>query len=263
MHDLLTQAGLTDLQASAYLFLLERGESTPPDLAKHLNMTRSNAYKVLDSLLELQLVNRHNRKKKFVYQAADPTALASLVAEKRNSVIALEQNIREAMQQLRKTYRKGSGATAVSIRQGQEVMIQAYEQQAESGEPIYFIKSRADIPFMGYETMDRLRRLPTERGVERHGITPDSSEAVLNPAVDKRTRLTRTWIKSDAYTAPVEWAVSGNELLIQVFADGGGVIKVQDTQVAEAFRQLWQLTDKALRQDPEYKKLPQHAKRTV
>lgn len=263
MYDLLIETGLTDLQAAVYVFLLEHGESSPPLLAKSLQMTRTNAYKVLDSLQELQLVTRHDRHKKFAYQAADPSALANLVAEKRNDVIALEHNVREAMQQLRKLHRKSSAAAKVSSRQGVEAMIEAYEQQAELGETIYFVKSCDDIPFMGYETMRRIRHLPGERGTERFGITPDSSGAVLNPAIDKRSRLTRTWLDSERYTAPVEWTVSGDELLIQVFAEAGRVIRIQDAAVADAFQQLWRLTDTALRHDPGYARLPKRAKREV
>jgi predicted transcriptional regulator len=262
MHDLLTGIGLTDLQAATYLYLLEHGETAPPSLAKALKMTRTNAYKVLESLEELQLVSRHRRDKKTAYLAADPTALAALLAAKRNNLIALEHHVREAMQELRHVYQR-SNPSVVTTGQGQTAMVQAYEQQAALGEPVYFIKSRADIPFLGYDTMDRLRHLPANQGVERYGLTPDSQEAVLNPTIDKRTHLHRTWLASDSYTAPVEWTVSGDELLLQVFSGSGRIIKIQDAEVAEAFRQLWRLTDTALRNDPGYKNLPQHARRTV
>ncbi len=263
MDTLLIEAGLTELQAAAYLFLLEHGESAPPKLSKQLKMTRSNAYKVLDSLQALGLANKREVKKKYVYRPADPTALAALVAEKRNSVIALEQNINTAMQQLRAAYRKSSSQHGVDSQKGKEAMMSAYENQIVHEQPIYFVKTQADIPFMGFEAMDRLRRLPATKNVRRFGITPDAFEGPASPAIDARANLRRTWIDSEAYSAPVEWGVSGNQLLIQVFVGEGRVISIDDAEVAESFRQLWHMMDSALRSAPDYKKLPRRASRRI
>ena len=93
MQDTLIQAGLTKHQAKIYLFLLEHGQAAPPEISKKLALTRSNAYKILDSLVELGLVSRTEIKKKFVYHAEDPIALANLLADERNRVISLEQSV--------------------------------------------------------------------------------------------------------------------------------------------------------------------------
>lgn len=262
MQELLINAGLTQAQAAAYLYLLEHGDSTPPSLSKNLTITRSNSYKVLDSLEELGLASKHEIRKKFVYRAADPSALAELVAHKRNSVIALEQNVNSAMQVLRSTYQKSSGGkTLVEVSEGKSAISEGYAKQAAIKQPIYFIKSRVDIPFMGFEAMDRARRLPVTYDTPRFGITPDGSEGAAVPEIDKRTNLTRTWVDSEAYTAPVEWTVSGDELLIHIFEGKGRVIRVVDYEVADSFRQLWQIMDSSLRSGPTYKKLPKRANR--
>lgn len=250
MEDLLTKAGLSETEAQVYLYLLDHGQSTPPNIATALGLTRSNAYKVLDSLQNIGLASSIEIHKKLAYQAADPTALTSLVVEERNRVIALEHTVKEAMQQLRSKYRKSTGASKVSTGLGQQTVINAYEQQAETKQPIYFIKSRADIPFMGFETMDRIRRLPAKYKTERFGITPDGAEAPINPEIDKRSNLTRAWIPSEYYTAPVEWTTSGNELLITVFEGEGRYIRIQDETVAGAFKQIWKLIDKTVQSDP-------------
>lgn len=264
MHDLLTEAGLTELQAAAYLFLLEHGDSTPPTLTKQLNITRTNSYKVLDSLQELGLAIKLEVRKKFVYRPADPAALASLVAHKRNNVIALEKHVNAAMQELRKTYKKSSGGkTSSTITHGKKAMVAAYEQQARTQQPIYFIKARADIPFLGFEAMDNIRTLPAKNGTTRFGITPDGHESSAKPEIDQNSNLTRTWLDNEAYTAPVEWAVSGNQILIQVFSDAGRTIIIEDKQVAESFQQLWKVIDVSLRANPAYSQLPKRAARQV
>ncbi len=264
MQELLINAGLTQAQAAAYLYLLEHGESTPPSLSKKLTITRSNAYKVLDSLEELALASKHEVRKKFVYRPAAPSALAELVAHKRNSVIALEQHVNAAMQELRATYQKSSGGkTLVEITEGKSAITESYEHQSAIKQPIYFVKSRVDIPFMGFEAMDQARCLTVKHGTPRFGITPDGTEGSAVPEIDKRTNLTRTWVNCETYTAPVEWAVSGDELLVHVFEGDGRVVRIVDYEIAESFRQLWQIMDSSLRANPSYKKLPRRAGRTV
>ncbi len=263
MEELLTNAGLNEAQAAVYMFLLENGEATPPVIARKLSLTRSNAYKVLDSLVDMGLVRKSEINKKYVYQAEDPIALSGLVAAERNRIIALEHSVRDAMHQLRSTYEKTQKDYDVRVFRGNPAVASLYVQQAKQEQPIYFIKSRADIPTMGYETMDRLRQLPAKTGTPRYGITPDTTEANLNPAIDRTTNLTRTWVHAEDYTANVEWAVSGDELLIIDFEREASAVRIKNPAIAKAFKELWHLLDRSLRETPEYKKLPRRAKRKV
>ncbi|MGH7237008.1 MAG: TrmB family transcriptional regulator [Candidatus Saccharimonadales bacterium] len=263
MEYLLASAGLSQPQAKIYLYLLENGEAAPASIAKNTNLTRSNAYKVLERLEDLGLVRQTKPKKKVAYEPADPSALASIVAEERNRVIALEQGVAQAMQQLRNQYRKSTGQTSLENKTGTAAMIAAYQNQAETKQSIYFIKSRADIPFLGFETMDAIRKRPAKYKTQRFGICPDAPESPTNPAIDKSANLTRTWLPPDDYTAPVEWTVSGGELLIQIFDGDGSVITINNQQVADSFRQIWHLIDKNIHSNPNYKPTPPHAKRAV
>lgn len=255
--------GLTDLQAQTYLWLLEHGSTTPPRLAKELKITRTNAYKVLDSLVLLGLSSKVEIRKKFTYFAEDPSTLTSLVAEERNKVIALEHNTKQVVSDLRHKFVATSGFTDIKIHKGKTEVKTAYEHQASLKQPMYFIKSRYDIPFMGFETMDYIRRLAKNLGFKRYGITQDSPEAPTNPQIDKNSSLRRTWVDSSDYTAPVEWSVAGDELNIIVFDKQPQAIQIKNAQVAEAFLQIWKLLDKNLKANPEYKNLPQKAKRAI
>lgn len=263
MEDLLQQAGLNEMQAKTYLYLLNHGESSPPQVAQALGLTRSNAYKVLEKLLEIPLVQRSEVQGKFVYRAEDPVALSAVVAAERNRLLELEKGVKEAMHSLRLAYEKSTAAKDIRTYYGNEAVAALYKAQAEQRRDIYFIKSRADVPVMSYAVMDKVRRLPATFGSQRYGITQDSTEAVSNSAIDHQSNLTRTWINADDYTSPVEWTASGDELLIISFENEASAIRINNPLVARAFRELWQLLDGALRRDPAYKKLPRHAKRKV
>lgn len=252
MEKSLISAGLSSAQAQLYLHLLESGRSSPPACAKAVGVTRTNAYKVLDTLEDMGLALKSEQRGKIIYTPANPSALTELVAEKRNQIIALEKNVKIAMSDLQRKYYKNTGMSDVSIVEGTDAIISLYEAQATQSATIYFIKSRADIPFFGFETLDRLRTLPAEHGALRFGITADVPEASRNPAIDARTNLTRTWMNRDCYESPVEWTVSGDELLIHVFEGDGRSIRIKDSTVAAAFTEVWKLLDTSLRKNPEY-----------
>jgi|SRR5579862_1140692 len=263
MEDLLIKVGLTDLQARVYLYLLENGSTTPPQLVDKLKITRSNTYKVLDALDGFGLVSKAEVEKKLTYFPEDPIALSNLAAEERNRLIALEEHTKDAVTDLRRKFRNSSGQAVIKTKKGVAAVKAAYEEQAKLGLPLYFIKSRADIPTMGFDSMDHIRRLAKHLGLRRYGITPDSVEGPINPSIDKATNLTRTWMPEEEYTAPVEWSLAGDELNIIIFDKEPAAIKITNQQVAESFLQVWKLLDKNLRANPDYKNLPRKAKRKL
>ncbi len=261
MENILIEAGLSKLQAQVYLYLLDNGSTYPTALMNKLKITRTNTYKVLESLERLGLARRQMQRNKASYYPEDPVALTSLVAEKRNSVIALEKGITKAMNGLETRYHKHRSSAQVEILTGRRSIEKSYTAQAELRQPIHFLKSRADIPFMGYETMVAIRKNQGKLSGSRYGITTDSAEAPKDHAIDRRTNLERTWIDENNYTAPVEWSVSGDMLVIQVFNEEGKSIVIRSDLVADAFRQLWRIADTALRSSEKYKNYPLKATR--
>ncbi|HEX5448225.1 MAG TPA: helix-turn-helix domain-containing protein [Candidatus Saccharimonadales bacterium] len=258
--EIFSQIGLNEHQTLVYKYLLEQGPTPPPTLAKKLKLTRSNAYKVLDSLVELGLVSRAEMDKKLIYKAEDPIALASIVAEERNRVIALEKSVREAMLELQRKYRSSASKTELQTYHGTAAIKALHEHQAKLQAPIYYIKTRADIPFMGFETMVRIRKLAMPYKTQRYGIIPDTPEATTDPRVEQPINLERTWIPAEEYTAPVEWSVSADEMIILIYDNPASGILIKNQVIADAFRQLWQVMSDNLKANPKNKKLPQKAK---
>jgi len=262
-HAVLDQLGLSGPQIAVYEYLLSNGPTPPPKIGSKLKLTRTNAYKVLGQLVELGLISRTEVNKKFIYRAEDPIALASLVANERVRLIALEKNIKEALIELRKDYQNTADESDVQTFQGAEAIKSLYLRQAKLQESIYFVKTRSDIPFLGFETMDQIRKLAIKFGGQRYGIVPDAPEASRVPAIDRLVNLNKTWINSEDYTAPVEWTVCGDELMIISFSKKMSAIRIKNPLVADAFKQLWRVMDRGLRANPEYKKLPKKASRRV
>ncbi|HTE57468.1 MAG TPA: helix-turn-helix domain-containing protein [Verrucomicrobiae bacterium] len=254
----LIATGLTAPQAEAYALLLQTGGVTPPQAAQNLKITRTNAYKLLDKLVELGLAIKDESTKKATYQPGNPMALGNLVADQRNLAAAREDAVKAVLKDLLATYHTHTEQPSIQVVTGRQAVADAYRRQINQLQSIYFIRSRADIPVMGFETLHDIRITPGRHGVKRYGITPDLSTGTASNKGDKRSNMDRTWVRQEDYNAPVEWSASGDTLLIIVFGVEPHAITITNPMVADAFRQLWQLLNTCLQAMPYYKDLPRH-----
>jgi predicted transcriptional regulator len=255
-QQLLITAGLQPQQAELYAILLEQGKLTPPAAAAATGLSRSNAYKALDRLVELSLATKADFKKKLTYSPSNPLALATMVGEARNKITAQEEAVKVVMNQLLTQYYQKTEQPGVETVTGKTAVTAAFRQQTNLKQPVYFVRTKADIPVMSFDLMDDIRLGPSRVGQQRYGITPDVSHGPTNPTADVRSNLTRTWVKHEDYSAPVEWSVSGSMLLIVLYASEPHAIVIMNPLIAEAFRQLWSIMDVSLRAMDSYKSLP-------
>ena len=255
INDLIT-AGLNTTQAETYTLLLKHGSVSPPLLAKELHLTRSNTYKVLDQLTELGLVRREVNLKKYIYYPDNPLALTNLVAEQRNVATAREEAVKRVMNDLLSTYHKHNEQPNITVVTGHDAVVEAYHAQIHLLKPIFFLRSQSDIATIGFDDMHEIRTKPSRHNIKRHGITPDMSTTPVNPEIDTRSNLERTWIKNEDYNAPVEWSVSGSTLLIVLFGTEPHAITITNPMIAGAFLQIWKLLNNTLKAMPYYKQLP-------
>ena len=60
----LKEVGLKQNESEIYLFLLQNGISTPPQISRGTHIARTNCYNILNSLKEKDVVEEENRGKK-------------------------------------------------------------------------------------------------------------------------------------------------------------------------------------------------------
>ncbi|MGH7241676.1 MAG: helix-turn-helix domain-containing protein [Candidatus Saccharimonadales bacterium] len=250
----LIATGLTAHQASAYALLIELGEVKPAVAAKQLNMTRTNAYKVFDKLVELQLATKNESNKTFVYRATNPIALSAFTSQFRAEATAREEAVNGIMRELLERYQIHSDKPTVTVFTGSSDVAKAYRQQIHLHEDIYFIHTHADIPMMGFETMHDIRTAPGAHGQQRYGIM-NIGKGPVNHASHQRGQLTTTLMTKNDYDEPVEWSVTESSLLIVLYATEPHAILIMDKVVAQAFKQLWSLLNVFLQREPQHQRL--------
>jgi len=252
--DKLITVGLTPPQAEVYALLMQKGQLTPPEVADELKLTRTNAYKILDRLVELELASKTDEHKKFVYRPTNPSFLAALAQDFRNQATAREEAASSVIQELLDTYYQHADKPGVETFTGKKDVYESYRRQINLKEDIYFIRTNADIPSMGFDTMHEIRVSPGRYDKHRYGILPHSGKTI-NPDTYKRGNLTATHMDRASYTAPVEWSVTDSSLLIVSYAGEPQSILITDKTIALAFKQLWILLNGYLQTEPFHKKL--------
>lgn len=231
--------GLSVQQADVYARLIKNGEEKPAELAKHLGLSRTNAYKILDSLVDLEIVEKSQEASTLAYRPANPLALATLSSKFRAEAVAREEAVNGLMHDLLATYSKHTNKPGVTTYFGREKVIEAYRKQINLKEDVHFIHTGADVPMMGFEVMHELRMAPSSHGNKRRSIMRAPKSGKVNYASHERSNMTPTWIESAYYTEPVEWSVTASSLLIVSYKTEPQAILVIDKIIASAFLQLF------------------------
>jgi sugar-specific transcriptional regulator TrmB len=252
----LVSLGLTQNQARAYRALVLKKSLRPSQLAKLITESRSNCYALLDRLVELGLATKVDENKKFTYYPASPTALKTLLDRQLHDVEAQLQTLERKLPQMLSEFHAGGAQPKVRHFRGKKELHSMYVRQMEQpGRELYFVRSKADIPYFGRPTMEEIRYMAADHKKRRFGITPALVFAPFKVRNDAAGRLKRAWIKTEDYTAPVEWVVSGDEVQAILLKDEGYGVSITHPEIAESFRQILQLTYRTVREHPEYEKL--------
>lgn len=237
----LMDIGLTAAQAKAYIVLVQHGSITPPDLAKKTRETRTNAYKVLDKLCELGLASKSESGKKIVYRVGHPVALERLAKKQRDQALEQEKRVRLALPTLLNYFYTYSEQPGVRLFQGADGIKEIFNDMLRTRQPIYLIRSPADVKFYDENFFANFRSRRAKLGIETHALTVDVASAVHDADADTSNRFYRTWLPADAYTGSVEWDVYGDKLAIISYGEEAIGMIVESPQIADSFRQLFQL----------------------
>lgn len=247
-------AGLTPAQAEAYALLMERGEMKPRAIATALGLTRTNAYKVMDQLAADGLVTKHESGKTIAYSPANPVALTNLSAQFRAEATAREEAANTLMQSLLHKYYEHADELHVSVAGTPQEVVELYRKQIALEEELYFIRTNADIPSLGFDTMHEIRTAPARHGVSRHGILSVLENGTTNPKRHKRSNLDVTWLEAGNYTSPVEWSATKSSLLLVTYGKTPQAALIIDPFIGQAFIQIWGLLKHFLHQQPTHQK---------
>lgn len=240
-EELLTNIGLNSTQAKAYLALVRHGSLTPPGLSKLTGETRTNAYTVLDKLVELGLAKKDDSKKKLVYRVGNPVALESLVKKQRDDALAREKLVKDSMPALLNYFYTYSEQPGVRFYQGLEGIKEIYNDTLRTGKDVFLVRSLHDQDVMTTDYFDKYREKRAKLGVHAIMLSPSHPMNAIRKKDDDRLKIERIELPKDAYTAPVEIDIYGDKVALISFGEEAMGTIIESPQIAEAMRQLFAL----------------------
>lgn len=94
LHNQLKQLGLHNSESVAYLYLLEQGQSSPPQIAKGTHIALTNSYHILQNLKEKGLISEQTMGKRKAYVANDPEAIVHMLDLKKKAAEQVVPDLR-------------------------------------------------------------------------------------------------------------------------------------------------------------------------
>ncbi len=256
---ILVEAGLTDAQAVAYLKLLTHSPISPPSLAKVINESRTNTYKVLEQLDEMGLVSRDESSNKIKYTAKSPSSLESLLDNQEEEIRLKKKKLKNNIAELEKVYFEHTTQPGVTFEQGTDGIIKTFKDYTNTGKDLYMVRSWKDRDYLGKGVLSIWRKKPSTKGLTTHFLGPDT-ESASQGKLDELYLIDKTWMTEDDYTSPVEWCAYGDKLAIISYGEEASTTIIQSPQIAEAFKQLHILLTEKQRKSKNYDKFPLKAK---
>jgi sugar-specific transcriptional regulator TrmB len=247
---LLKDIGLTEPQALAYQALIRLNGASAPKIATEVGESRSNAYKVLDRLCELGLASKGQNGKKVHYLPASPVALEQLVQKQAAELDLRKRKLQAAMPDMVNAFLASSERPSIRYFQGKEGLRQIFSDMLATGKTLYLVRTPDDVRFYDHEFFAEVRKKRRLLGAKTIGLTPDVPSANHDPQIDFKDKFIRTWIPADAYTANVEWNISGDKVALISYGQEAVGVVIESKQIAESFRQIFALAASSQRGRP-------------
>lgn len=135
--DILNELGLTKTQAEIMAYLLENGSAKASFIAQKTTIPRGVAYKGLDELLSLGLVEKKETAGIAVFQAEHPAKLEKIIENKEKEANQARQRLTGLLPELVSMYNLANHKPGVFFYEGEEGIEQVLNDSLESKTEIY------------------------------------------------------------------------------------------------------------------------------
>lgn len=243
--EVLKQIGLTETQAKIYLYLIEKGQRTPSQIATGINEGRTTIYTAAQRLEILGLISKKEQGKITAYTPNHPSALERLAERRLRSVARQAKNLEAALPSLINYYNEHQNTPGATTFYGQEGIELIREKALATKKTYYFVRSHYDES-ADKDSLERFKKARVEAGINSENITP--SEFAVNTNKDApKWLLTRTLLPPNEYDSPIEIDIFGDNVAFVNYAKNGMSTLIESPEIADAMRQFFLFAKKYIR----------------
>lgn len=243
--DTLIQAGLTELQAKIYLFLIKTGENTPTEIAKSIEENRTTVYSAAEKLATMGLITKKERGKITAYTPNHPSVLEELAEKRLRRAARQAKNLESSLPYLINFYHAHQHKPGVTTFYGKEGIEKIWEKSLSEKGTYYFIRSRHDV--VDPDALERFKAARNKAKLHSESLSPSEFIDVDNSYSKREWNLERTLLPPAEYDSPVEITIFGNYVaFINYSADGMSTL-IESPEIADAMRQVFLFSKKYIR----------------
>ena len=244
--ELLTQIGLSEIQAKIYLYLVREGQRTPTEIANGVGEKRTTIYSALERLVALGLITQRDKGKISAYVPNHPSVLEEL-AEKRLHRAARQAKMLEgSLPGLINYYNEHQSQPGATTFYGQEGIQMIWDKVIATGQTYYFVRSRYD-EIADRDALEKFKAARVAAGINSEDITPSEFTNNKNSDLLKNFLLTRTRLPPEEYDSPVEIDIFGDNVAFINYSKNGMSTLIESAEIADAMRQFFLFAKKYIR----------------
>ncbi len=237
--DQLIQAGLNPSQAQTYLHLLTAPQTTPPQLATAINITRTNAYEVLSQLEQLQLVTKDTSTAKTTYSAQSPSSLKQMILRQQKALKDRSDRLEGLLPSLLSTYRLTQEQPGVLYLEGLQGLTTLFDDIIRQKEELLIFPSAHDRDDPQSATaIDQQIARQIAAGIavrtiysEAERLSPEEIEQLASNNVAVRHFGTHLF--------PAQIMVYGDNIALSTYRQGVVTTIITNPEIAQTLRQLF------------------------
>lgn len=204
--------GLSEKEARVYISLLELGDATAFEIAKHSGVNRSSAYVILEALSKRGLAGLSGGEKVRRYVAVSPEALAQMsqVTAKKHELIA--SNIKSILPELNALNKNTTQKPKIRVLNGLEGLTSALLECLDNKEKVLRVFSSGEhIMRLLPDYIGLWAKKGAELGIEVRGIYVDCKTARDMVSVcDIRYKI--VYVPAKNYPSPVDMIICDDKV---------------------------------------------------
>ena len=230
-------------ETAMYLYLLNKAPKKAAEIAKDLSLARPVAYKVLERLIEKELVVKHKKNGAVaVYNPQHPANLKAYIDGRARAVETQRAIFDASLPSLVSEFHtRFGGIPGFRIILGTEGLHELYDDVLNEGKDILLIRSPKD------HNTPELRELVLKQiaaqvalGIRTKAITP--LRPVIDPdilAADKRNLVDRRIVPEGVLAVPAQIIIYANKVGITAYGDSLMTTIIENPAIHETFEILF------------------------
>ncbi len=241
----LCSVGLTIEQAHVYELILQKGARQAGQIPRALGISRPQAYKLLDELVQLGLVSRETPPgKPALFVVTHPFALQELARRRKEEADITALTVQGVMSSLISDYTASSKIPGIRILAGVDGLRELYADVLQERQPILLLRSVRDDddPVLREIVLEQIHQ-QMKRGLQVRLLGPQPLDIAGEElkARDTERLTTRKILDRDAFSVPAQVLLYGNKIGITSYEQSLMTLIIENEAIQFTFRSMFEL----------------------